>query len=679
MDLEKDRATTFPPINPRAPFIWHGGDYNPEQWPPAVWDEDIRLMQQSHYTVPTVGVFSWVQLQPDEEHFTFEWLDTILDKLAASGRFVCLATPTAAQPAWMSQQYPDVLRADNTGRRRHHGNRVNFCPTSPNYRYFAQQIAGRLAERYFAHPALVAWHISNEYGGACYCETCAKEFRSWLQQRYESLDALNACYWSAFWGHTYTSWDQIEPPYADGERAIHGLNIDYRRFQSEMMLHCFQLERDAIRVFSPDVPITTNLMGTYFDLDYRSWAKEMNVVSWDNYPRPNDSPANIAFQHDLNRGLRDGQPFMLMEQTPSSQNWQAINALKRPGVLRLWSYQAVAHGADTVMYFQWRRGRGGVEKMHGAVVEHAGRTDARVFQEVTTLGAELERLGDKTLGATTPARVALLFDWNNWWGLQDAVGPVREKEYVPVLRQHYAAFWNRNVSVDIVFSDSDLSRYSIVVAPMLYMVRPGVAERIEAFVEQGGTFVATYLSGLVDEHDLAFENGYPGPLKRVLGIWNEEIDALYPDESNQIVMSDQSDTYTCGRLSEIIHCEGAEALATYGTDFYAGQPVVTRNSFGKGSAYYIASEPEERFLHDFYARLLAEQQVQSVLETPAGVEVTRRDTEQDTLLFLLNHNAESVQITLPAGQGYHDLLTDKTVADTLQLAARDVAILAVTV
>jgi beta-galactosidase len=329
------------------------------------------------------------------------------------------------------------------------------------------------------------------------------------------------------------------------------------------------------------------------------------------------------------------------------------------------------------MYFQWRRGRGGIEKMHGAVVEHAARTDARVFQEVTALGAELERLGDKTLGATTPAKVAILFDWNNWWGLQDAVGPVRDKEYVPVIRQHYAAFWNRNVSVDIVFSDSDLSRYSIVVAPMLYMVRPGVAERIEAFVEQGGTFVATYLSGLVDEHDLAFENGYPGPLKRVLGIWNEEIDALYPEQSNQIVMSDQSGTYACGRLSEIIHCEGAETLATYGSDFYAGRPVVTRNSFGKGAAYYIASEPEERFLNDFYTRLLEEQQIQPVLATPAGVEVTRRDTTQGPLLFLLNHNAEGVQITLPAEWRYHDLIADKTVSATLQLAARDVAILAV--
>jgi beta-galactosidase len=676
MTLEEGQAIpTFPPINPRAPFIWHGGDYNPEQWPRAIWDEDVRLMQECHYNIATVGVFSWVNLQPDEEHFTFEWLDDILDKMTASGRVICLATPTAAQPAWMSQKYPDVMRADANGVRRHHGGRTNYCPGSPTYRHFAQQIAGRLAERYHAHPALVIWHISNEYNGACYCDTCAATFRTWLQQRYGSLEQLNKSYWADFWGHTYTDWEQVQPPYENGERSIHGLTIDYRRFQNEMMLQCFQLERDAIRAFSPDIPITTNLMGTYFDLDYRTWGQAMDVVSWDSYPRPNDSPANIAFVHDLNRGLRDGQPFILMEQTPSSQNWQPINALKRPGVLRLWSYQAIAHGAETVMYFQWRRGRGGVEKMHGAVVEHSGRTDARVFQEVKALGTELERLGKTTLGATTPARVAIMFDWNSWWGLNSSVGPVREKEYLPVVRQHYSALWQRNVSVDIVFNDSDLSRYSIVVAPMLYMVRPGVAERIEAFVRQGGTFVATYLSGIVDEHDLAFEEGYPGPLKNVLGIWNEEIDALYPEQSNQIVMRDQSGIYTCGRLCEIIHCEGAEALASYGSDFYAGTPVVTRNTFGKGTGYYIASEPEQRFLNDFYTRLLEEQGIQPLLETPEGIEVTRRVTEQGPLLFLLNHNEENIRVKLRDAKSYHDLIANQTVNGSITLAGRGVAIL----
>ena len=381
-------------------------------------------MQQAHFNVATIGVFSWVSLQPAEDRFTFEWLDTVIEKLTAANRYFVLATPSAAQPAWMSQAYPDVLRADDRGRRVHHGNRTNYCPNSPTYRRFAVQMATKLAERYGQHPHLLLWHISNEYATPCYCDTCAAAFRSWLQTRYSSLAEVNQRWWTPFWSHTYTDWSQIEPPYADGERVTHGLTLDYRRFQSDAMLACYQLERDALRAITPNMPCTTNLMGTFPHLDYRAWAKEIDVISWDCYPRPSGYTGDIAFLHDLNRGLKDGQPFMLLEQTPSSQNWQPVNALKRPGVLRLWSYLAVAHGADTVMYFQGRRGRGAGEKFHGAVIEHGGRADTRVFREVTELGAELERLGDTVVGARTPARVALLFDWNNWWAIEGAIGPI---------------------------------------------------------------------------------------------------------------------------------------------------------------------------------------------------------------------------------------------------------------
>ncbi|KPV49006.1 beta-galactosidase, partial [Kouleothrix aurantiaca] len=381
--------------------------------------------------------------------FTFEWLDTVVEKLHAAGRLLCLATPSAAQPAWMSLAYPDVLRADATGRRVHHGGRTNYCPNSPNYRRFAVQMAGKLAERYGQHPALAIWHVSNEYGGSgpCYCENCAAAFRAWLQQRYASLDELNARWWTPFWSHTYTHWSQIEPPYANGESVTHALTIDYRRFQSDSMLQCFMLERDALRAVTPDVPITTNMMGTFPHLDYRAWAKEVDVVSWDCYPRPNANTGDIAFLHDLNRSLKDGQPFMLMEQTPSSQNWQAVNALKRPGVLRLWSYLAVAHGAETVMYFQWRRSRGGGEKFHGAIVEHGGRSDTRVFREVAALGAELARLGDATIGAATPARVAVLYDWDNAWAIEAAIGPINPKDYGGFVRRHYNALWRKNIPI----------------------------------------------------------------------------------------------------------------------------------------------------------------------------------------------------------------------------------------
>jgi beta-galactosidase len=362
------------------------------------------------------------------------------------------------------------------------------------------------------------------------------------------------------------------------------------------------------------------------------------VVSWDCYPWPSANPSDIAFLHDLNRGLKDGQPFMLMEQTPSSQNWQPVNALKRPGVLRLWSYLALAHGADTVMYFQWRRGRGGCEKFHGAVVEHGGRSDTRVFREVSALGAELASLGATTLGATTPARVAILFDWNNWWALDAAIGPIQDKAYVATVRKHYQALWRCNVPVDVVFSDSDLSSYDMLIAPLLHMVKPGLAERIEALVARGGTFVTTYFS--------------------------------------QIVMADGSGNCTCARLCDIIHSEGARVYATYGDDFYAGTPAVTEHHYGDGWAYYLASDPEDAFLDTFYARLLAAYAIAPLLTTPPGVEVTLRQTERQDILFILNHNPVEATIVLSAGVRYADLLSAQEITGSLTLAGYDVCMLA---
>ncbi|MBL8132287.1 MAG: beta-galactosidase [Anaerolineae bacterium] len=664
----------YPPVSPKAPMLWHGGDYNPEQWSREIWAEDFRLMQKAGITAATVGVFSWVSLQPSEDRFTFEWLDEVIDGLHAHGIHVILATPSAAPPAWMSQAYPETLRSDENGIRRQHGQRVNYCPNSSDYRRLSGEMARRLAERYGKHAALLLWHVSNEYGGACYCDTCAARFREWLQARYGTLDELNARWWTPFWSHTYTDWGQIMPPRRNAETLTHGLNVDYFRFMNDSQIACYRGERDILRAITPETPITTNLMGTYKPLDYRRWAKEMDVVAWDCYPNPNHAASDIAFLHDLTRGLKDGQPFLLMEQTPSSQNWQEINALKRPGVLRLWSYLAVAHGADSVLYFQWRRGRGGCEKLHGAVVEHAGREDTRVFREVSQLGAELQTLGDSVIGAAVDAQVALLFDWDNWHALDDAVGPVRDKRYLETVRKHYRALYSRNVPVDIVFPDSDLSRYKLLVAPMLYMVKPGVAEKIEALVANGGTFVSTYLSGLVDETDLAFENGYPGPLSSVLGIWVEEIDALYPDQENTLVMSDGSGAYPCRHLADLLHTQGAEVLATYGSDFYAGMPALTRNAFGRGSAYYIASDPDQPFLNRLYGDLLVDQGITAAFRAPEGVEVAVRVKGEQSILFVLNHNASVATLDL-GSKVLRDSLTGEMVSGILALDGYGVRIL----
>lgn len=662
------------PISPKAPFIWHGGDYNPEQWPREVWQDDFRLMKKAGISVITVGVFSWVSLQPAEDRFTFDWLDEIVDGLHQHDIRVIMATPSAAQPAWMSQQYPQMLRSDEYGRRNQHRHRVNYCPNSEDYRRLSGNMARMLAERYGAHPALVLWHVSNEYDGRCLCETCAAKFREWLQAKYGTLDELNARWWTPFWGHTYTDWAQIMPPMTNGEVLTHGLNVDYFRFMTDSQIACFCNERDILRSVTPDMPITTNLMGTYKPLDYRRFAQEMDVVSWDCYPSPNQSPGEITFMHDLQRGLKDGQPFLLMEQTPSSQNWQAVNALKRPGILRLWSYQAVAHGADSVLYFQWRRGRGGCEKLHGAVIEHGGREDTRVFREVSQIGAELTALGDTIVGARLNARVGVVFDWDNWHAVEDAIGPVHDKRYYATVCKHYLAFYRQNIAVDVVFPDSDFSQYDILIAPMLYMVKEGFAEKVEKLVERGGTFVTTYHSGRVDETDLAFENGYPGPLSRVLGIWVEETDALYEGQTNTIVSEDGGDTFKCGHLADLLHAESAAVLARYGEDFYAGMPVVTRNTFGNGDAYYLASDLEDSFLAQFYGDIAQKHGITPPFAAPDGVEVSLRYKDDKPIIFVLNHQPESVTIQLDKN-GYRNLLNQQLTDDTLTLEKYDAAIL----
>ncbi|MHC4788247.1 MAG: beta-galactosidase [Planctomycetota bacterium] len=666
-----------PLVNEKLPRFFHGGDYNPEQWSPEVWQEDMRLMKLANVNVATVGVFSWVSLQPAPGHYEFGWLDTIMDSLADSGLYACLATPSAAHPAWLSRLHPEVLRADANGRRRRHGGRVNYCPNSTVYRGNCATIARKLAERYRDHPALVLWHVSNEYAGLCYCENCAAAFRRWLQEKYASLDGLNERWYTAFWGHTYTDWEQVEPPYENGETRLPALSVDFLRFGSHSLLECFLNEARVLREVTPEVPVTTNLWGHLLTTNYHEWAPHLDVVSWDCYPSPRGDVAATALMHDLMYGLK-GRPFLLMEQTPSSQNWQAVNALKRPDQMRLWSYQAVAHGADSVMYFQWRRGRGGCEKLHGAVVEHAGHEETRLFREVSALGAELAKLEDNILGAAVEAEVALLFDWENWWTLRNTSGPVRDKKYHETLCKHYRALWQRNVPVALIGPEADLSPFRIVIAPLLYMTRQDWAERIEEFVRTGGRFVTTCLSGWVNEDDLAHLGGYPGPLRELTGVWVEEIDALYEGQENRIIMKQPfgpcRGEYRCGRLCDVMHAETASVLATYGEEFYAGWPAVTENAFGEGRAYYIGTDPEPDFLLHFYRTICADSGVFLLLEGPEGVEVCRRSQKDRSFLFILNHNEETANVALPDGR-YRDLLNEREVSGAVALQPFDVRIL----
>lgn len=685
----------YGPISNKIKGMLHGADYNPEQWidMPGIWGEDVRLMKLSHCNVVAVGIFSWTMLEPEEGKFNFQWLDEIMDTMHKNGNYVILATPTGAKPAWMAKKYPEILRVTENRIRNLYGERHNHCYTSSIYREKVSIIDKMLAERYKDHPALIMWHISNEFEGQCHCELCQEAFRGFLKEKYHnSLDELNNAWWGKFWSHTYTDWSQIESPAPHGEPALHGLNLDWMRFVSHQTLDYYKHERSILKDITPDIPVTTNFhdyVALNRGIDYWKFAPYLDVVSWDNYPYWHGERSDAhegsrrAFIHDLNRAILNGKPFMMMESSPSSTNWQPVAKLRRPGMHVLSSLQAVAHGSDTVQYFQWRKSRGSSEKFHGAVVDHCGHENTRVFRDVTKVGEILTKL-DEVVGTSVEPEVAVIYDWENYWAIDDAQGPrIEKKDYFETCQLHYKAFWDMSVPVDVINMDCDFSKYKVLVAPMLYMIRPGVGERIEEFVKNGGTLVTTYWSGIADENDLCFLGGFPGPLRKVTGIWSEELDALYDEDVNYVEFSDNNEINMSGEYEarifcDLIHAESAEVLATYKTDFYKGMPALTCNKFGEGKAYYMAFRNNHEFLRDFYRSLARKSDLNKAIkvELPEEVNAQVRRDENNEFIFLMNFTDEVKNIDLK-DMTFVDIIEEKEISKAIELNEYAVKILKV--
>lgn len=656
--------------------LWHGADYNYEQWldAPGVHAEDFRLMNAAGCTAMSVGIFSWAKLEPADGEYDFGWLDRLMDSLAEHRVRAILATPSAAHPAWLSRKYPEVLRTHRDGRRGPHRGRQNFCRTSPVFRQKCLDINTRLAERYAAHPALLLWHVSNEYGGeACYCPSCLEDFRRWLWERYRTIDRLNDAYWATFWSHRYTDWEEIEPV----DISMHGLMLDWQRYNSDQVIDFYRAEIAPLRELTPEIPITTNFMRPLVGLDYWKFAREVDIISWDSYPEWHihddaDTAAMTGFYHDLHRGYKGGQPFYLIETSPSVTNWQALSRLKRPGLLKLASMQAIAHGSVGVNYFQWRQSRGGEEKFHGAVVAHRGADSSRVFGEVAEVGGLLGRFPELSAGRRT-AEVAIYFDIENQWALDLARLPRNATgEYQQTCIQHYTQFWRRGIPVDIVGPGIPLEGYRLVIAPMLYMLTEPVAAQFAAYTAAGGTLATTYLTGLVDESDLVHRGGYPAPLGDVLGIALREMDTFGVHQSGTLapVAGNSLGLHLHARLehyAEIVAPTTAEVLAAYASEFYAGSPALTGNVYGQGRAYHLAARPDEAFLDHFYQKLAASLAIRPVLSSPIphGVSVQAREAGSARFLFLMNFSDSPHSLTLDAA--WQDALTGAPAPSACQL------------
>ncbi|PFN99413.1 beta-galactosidase [Bacillus sp. AFS076308] len=672
----------------KANFMLHGGDYNPDQWldRPDILADDIKLMKLAHTNTFSLGIFAWAAIEPEEGVYKFEWLDEIFNNIHGIGGRVILATPSGARPAWMSQKYPEVLRVNSARVKQLHGGRHNHCFTSEVYREKTQRMNRLLAERYGNHPALLMWHISNEYGGECHCDKCQDAFRNWLKEKYNhDLKALNDAWWGPFWSHTYSDWSQIESPSPIGESMVHGLNLDWRRFVTDQTISFFENEIVPIKELTPDIPITTNFMADTHELipfqalDYSKFAKHLDVISWDAYPAwHNDweSTADLAmrvgFIDDLYRSLKQ-KPFLLMESTPSGVNWHNVNKAKRPGMHLLASMQMVAHGSDSVMYFQWRKSRGSSEKFHGAVVDHDNSPENRVFKEVAKVGQTLEKLSD-VVGTNRPADVAILYDWESNWALNDAQGfGLETKRYPQTLVDHYRTFWEQDIPVDVITKEQDFSSYKLLIVPMLYLVSEETIARLKTFVANGGRLVMTYISGLVNEHDLTYLGGWHKDLQEMFGMKPIETDTLYPSDKNYV--SYRSQVYELKDYATVIELDTAKAEAQYKVDFYANTPAVTSHQYNQGKTYYLGGRLEDEFHREFYQELINELVLQPVVSVKheKGVSVQVRQAPKHDYIFVMNFTEKKQPIVLE--DHVKDLVTGEELTGELILETYEVRIL----
>ena len=609
--------------------IRYGGDYNPEQWPAEVWDEDVRLMRGAHVTSATVGVFSWARLEPRPGEYTFGWLDDVLERLHRGGIRVILATATASPPAWLARQHPESLPVTREGTRLAFGSRQQYSPSSSAYRTHAMRLVRVMAERYGSHPAVEAWHVGNEYGchvTHSYDDESAQAFRGWLAERYGTIAALNEAWGTAFWSQEYGDFDEVGVPAAAPADTNPAQLLDFDRFSSDALLSLHREESAILREVSPQVPLTTNFMGFFKGADYWRWAEHVDVVSDDAYPDPNDPEAlvRLSASRDLMRSLGGGRPWLLMEQATSAVNWRDRNAPKPAGMNRLHSLNAVARGADGICYFQWRQSKAGAEKFHSAMLPHHGE-HSRIHREVQGLGRELSQL-DEIVDTTVDARVAMVFDWDSWWALEQRAVPA-QRDYVETVLAWYAGFQRRGVSVDFVRAGASTERYDLVVAPLLQVASPQALEELAQVPGRGATLVVTYQSGILDTRLHAYLGGYLGgagsALQRALGVAIEEFAPLEQATTATALEGDLAGE--AADWQEVLEVADAEVLSAFGDGFAAGLPAITRRAEGEGAGWYVATQPSEALLDGLVDRWLAEAGIAPAFAQPlSGVETVQR-------------------------------------------------------
>ena len=658
--MTQRRAYRWPqPLAGQQERIWYGGDYNPDQWPEEVWDDDVRLMKKAGVNLVSVGIFSWAKIETSEGVYDFDWLDRIIDKLGEAGVAVDLASATASPPMWLTQAHPEVLWKDYRGDVCQPGARQHWRPTSPVFREYALKLCRAMAEHYKGNPYVVAWHVSNEYG--ChnrfdYSEDAEHAFQQWCEERYGTIDAVNDAWGTAFWAQRMNDFSEIVPPrfIGDGNFMNPGKLLDFKRFSSDALKAFYIAERDTLAEITPDLPLTTNFMVSASGsvLDYDDWGDEVDFVSNDHYFIPGEAHLDeLAFSASLVDGIARKDPWFLMEHSTSAVNWREINYRKEPGQLVRDSLAHVAMGADAVCYFQWRQSKAGAEKFHSAMVPHAGE-DSAVFRDVCELGADLNKLSDEgILGSRlAKSRVAVVFDYESEWATEHTATPTQHVHHVDEPLAWFRALADQGMTADVVPVRGAWDDYEMVVLPSVYLLSEETTRRVRDYVVGGGRLVVTYYTGISDEKDHVWLGGYPGSIRDVVGVRVEEFMPMGDDFTGVPDRLELSNGAVAHDIADVIgSVDGtATVLETFKDDPWTGMdgaPAIVAHTFGEGRSVYVGA----RLGRDGIALSLPEI-LDSLGMAEAGgndgrvLHVEREGADGSRFVFSFNRTHETVRV-----------------------------------
>ena len=678
--------------------MYFGVDYYPEQWvypyagtaeqPESRWQEDVQLMAAAGVNVVRMGEFSWGLCEPEEGKYNFTWLKRAMDVMAKAGIKVVLGTPTAAPPIWLARKYPEILPLDERGLTRHEGTRRACCLNSNVYWDFCRRIIRAMATALGEHPQLIAWQIDNGLGGhnseSSFNDQTRRDWHAWLKAKYDTIQKLNDRLGTRHWSQTVTDWEQVPMPMQAPTLHNPALMVDWMRFSSDTILAFVKMQADLLHQLTPNRPVTSNLRALFRRFDHFDIASVLDFVAVDSNATIKTRSSELACELDMLRSLKKtdiktpngDEGFWVIEQKAGQVHWQDVNSLVRPQVVRLFTYQLISRGASGVLYFRWRQARIGTEKFYGAVLPHHGRKDSRTYKEISQVGEEIKLLAPALRGTKVVADVCILFSHDNDWALQQPMQPNKHFKLRDHIQLIYNGFHHRNIPVDFARPTEDLSKYKLVVAPSLHLMAGGEADLLKLYVQNGGTLVGTFNTGLVDENHIAPDSGYPHDLTDVFGLEVLEFDPLPPGEENHMTFKGAFPTshmHPARLWCDIIEPSGCQILATFAKDFYAGRPAVTMNNFGLGKAIYIGTMSHQHFYEDLVVWLRQICNIQPLLKVPDTVEVSLRQKENTRIYFLLNHQNSPVRIQFY--KPMHDFLTGATIAGNFDLPPHGVLVL----